>query len=185
MKLFFSFWVLFGLLVTSADVTWAVSDPPLFACNSPVGLVSSQYGNGVHGVPGQANTYAGADTVYQIDDDHVLQCLCPDNATSGIQSNWWKVSGLSQSDIEYFQRRGWVLVPDGSLWGLAAAPYLVKNDSYACQGGVGGVSTSADSAGGAILGVSTLGATGSSIRLLALLGAAGMTGFLALRLARE
>ena len=186
--LFSTFLLLFISTVKQAS---AIVDPPIFSCTSPIGVVKSNYENGTHGVPGSITTYTGSDSVYQIDDDHVLQCLCIADSADGIQSNWWKAKGLSESDISYFQRRGWVFVPEGNRWGLASDPYLVKNDSISCGSqGTGGVvfgssKNQDDTTVGSILGVSILGATGTSAQLMLLIAVAVFSGAVTLRLARE
>lgn len=178
---------LFSATLLFAPTVKAVADPPLFSCVNPVGSLIAAYDSGVHGIPGDSNTYTGRDRVYQVDESHVLQCFCPENAGSGIQSNWYKVVGLTQEDIEFFVRRGWVHVPNGALWGLSNAPYLVKNDTYQCQnGGTGGSSGGSSSSsntsnsssgsssesnpgrGGSILGASTLATTGNTLQIAGL-----------------
>jgi uncharacterized membrane protein YgcG len=191
--------VLFPLNTT---VVRAVSDPPLFSCSAPVGSSIASYSSGTHGIPGDTGTYTGSDAVYRVDSDHLLQCFCPDNNTSGIQSNWWKVTGLDQEEISYFQKRGWIYIPNGSQWGLEEAPYLVKNDFYACHsngggnGGSGGGSSSSSSTSGSsesgvggvagsILGVSTLAATGSARTILLFALVSLVFAYAAYRLRRE
>lgn len=188
----------------SVQTVRAVSDPPLFTCITPIGEVIATYPSGTHGIPGDNGTYTGSDTVYRIDSDHLLQCFCPDNNQSGIQSNWWKISGLSEEDISFFRKRGWIYVPNGALWGLDEAPYLVRNEFYACQGqgggsdnGGGGGSSSSSSGGssssdsgvgggaGSVLGVSALAETGSARTILAFLIIGGLFAFAAYKLRRQ
>ena len=120
--------------------TRAATQPPLFSCQSPAGDVIASYDNGTHGIPGDYGTYTGSDKVYRVTDENVLQCYCPNEGGSGIQSNWWKIPQLSSEEIEYFQKLGWVYIPNGNAWGLADAPYLVKNENFSCggEGGTGG-----------------------------------------------
>lgn len=199
------------LFPLAAPTVKAVSDPPQFSCVSPIGVTIAAYSEGTHGIPGDAGTYTGSDTVYRVDSDHVLQCFCPDNGNNGIQSNWWKVSEASESDINYYEKRGWVYIPNGLLWGLEDSSYFVKNASYSCSsdngtGGTGGnnngggssssntsnssggSSSSDNGVGGAIgsvLGASALAATGTarSIVLFTLVGL--VFAWAAFRLRRE
>jgi len=198
--------VLFPL---TAQTVKAVSTPPQFSCSAPIGQTIASYSEGTHGIPGDSATYTGSDTVYRVDSDHVLQCFCPDNG-NGIQSNWWKVSEVSEDDINYYQKLGWVYIPNGALWGLDDSSYFVKNTSYSCSsdGGTGGTggnnggsgsgsSSSSNSnsssnndngvggAIGSILGASALAATGSarSIVLFTLVGV--IFAWAAYRLRRE
>lgn len=158
---------------------FAISDPPIFSCDAVVGSkVADNTGN--HGIPGNYNAFSGQDQVYKIDEDHVLQCFC-DNNNNGIQSNWWKASNLSESDRDFFIRRGWVFIPSGSAWGLTGDPYLVKNDNYACnESGIGGGDLRSR-----ILGASTLGATGTQQTMLVSLFAGLFFGYVAYRLGKE
>ena len=161
--------LLTALLLTTLAIpasTKAVNDPPLFSCSQPVGSIKAQHADGEHGVPGKNNSYSGSDVVYQIDENYILQCLCPEEG-EGIASNWWRVPSLSQEDIEFFKRRGWIFVPNGAQWGLASDPFLVHNSSYSCRGNGGAVLGATT---GKILGASTLAATGTADRLLLYFG---------------
>jgi hypothetical protein len=142
--------------ITNVRPAFAISDPPLFSCSSPIGTRIADYATGVHGIPGNSGTYTGLDQVFRIDADHVLQCFCSPTA-QGTQSNWWKVSSLSTEERDFFERRGWHLIPNGAAWGLDPAPYLVKNETYTC-GDKGGLVENP----GKILGAEVLGATGNS-----------------------
>lgn len=122
-----------------ANYVYAVTAPTFPSCINPQGTLKVQYSDGTHGVPGDTNTYTGADSVYKLTDNTLIQCLCPKNG-NGIQTNWWKVSTLSQADIDSLKNDGWIFVPNGSVWGLDNAPYVAKNLKYTCIGGIGGVS---------------------------------------------
>ena len=93
--------------------------------------VKVEYKNGTHGVPGRGTNYTGYDTVYTLENDNYLQCLCPDEG-NGVQSDWLFV-GNNEYDIESYVSEGWVFVADGSLWGLVDGAYLVKNVDYTCK----------------------------------------------------
>jgi uncharacterized membrane protein YgcG len=207
MKNFSSIFISIWLLALSTSPIAAQIDPPLFSCVTPVGSVSAEYSSGTHGIVGDTQTYTGSDSVYTIDQNHVLQCFCPAEGTNGIQSNWWLLDDVGQEEIDFFIRRGWILVPDGSLWGLRSASYLVKNDTFTCSGtggggnsggsssnssssnsdnsGTGGsVSNTTQARGGYVLGADTLAATGSvqKIWLTVILGVT--SAFLAIKLSR-
>lgn len=199
--------VLFSLTVQTVR---AVSAPPLFSCTAPVGSTVASYSVGTHGIVGDASTHTGSDAVYRVDSDHLLQCFCPDNNQSGIQSNWWKVTDLSEEDLSYFQKIGWIYVPNGALWGLDESPYLVKNDFYQCHpsdggngGSNGGSSNSSSSSSngssgssssndngvggwvGSVLGVSSLADTGTMRAILMFLFVGGVFAWAAYRLRRD
>ncbi len=143
----------------------AVTTPSFPVCANPQGEILATYNSGTHGVPGDGTTYNGSDTVYKIDQDIILQCLCPDNG-EGIQTNWWKVADLSESDINVLVSQGWILVPDGSAWGLSSAAYLAKNISFSCKSSNNNSTNSSSNSngtsggggvgGGQILGASTI-----------------------------
>lgn len=133
------------------------STAPVFpACINPQGTVKAHYAQGTHGIVGNSGTYTGSDTVYQITDKTVMQCFCAENG-EGIQTNWFEVSNLSESDIKNLIVQGWILVPNGALWGLNNASYLAQNSTYSCKGssnGTGG-SSSSNTGGQAILSQAT------------------------------
>ncbi len=152
-----------SLQVKSAN---AILTPIFPHCSSPQGTLKVQYNDGIHGIPGDTSKHHGSDAVYSVTDHSLIQCFCPENGV-GIQTNWWKIDGLSQAEIDAYKRSGWTYVPNGALWGLDPVPYLTINTEYIC-GGVGG---------GDVLGAMTgpdfeFAATGnkSSIYSLSLLG---------------
>ncbi len=158
---------IFYLLVSTTSV-FAVSTPSFPACANPQGSLKVSYSEGVHGIVGSGATYTGKDTVYTLSDSTTTQCFCGADG-NGIQTNWWKASSLTESEINILKADGWHYVPTGSLWGLAVDPYLAKNISYSCNssssssGSVQGSSTTQDldtgTGGGEVLG---LAATGDS-----------------------
>lgn len=158
---------IFYLLVSTTSV-FAVSTPSFPACANPQGSLKVSYSEGVHGIVGSGATYTGKDTVYTLSDSTTTQCFCGADG-NGIQTNWWKASSLTESEINILKADGWHYVPTGSLWGLAVDPYLAKNISYSCNssssssGSVQGSSTAQDldtgTGGGEVLG---LAATGDS-----------------------
>ncbi len=140
----------------------AISIPSFPACANPQGTTRVSYSEGIHGIVGSTSQYSGKDTVYTLSDDTLTQCFCAADG-SGIQTNWWKASALTENEINILKSDGWIYVPAGNLWGLADAPYVAKNTSYSClPGAVGGASDTVYDGigGGEILG---LAATGDSI----------------------
>ncbi len=120
-----------GFLLVAGVSFAAQSNPSFPSCNAPQGSVIASYSEGTHGVPGDSTTYTGADNVYQVSGNQVLQCFC--GGSNGIQSNWWKVGNLSSGDISYWQSQGWTYIPDGSAWGLESTGYLAYNAHYTCS----------------------------------------------------
>jgi hypothetical protein len=156
----------------SASSVSAVDAPNFPQCANPGGSVIARYDSGVHGVPGDATTYTGKDSVFKLNDAQVVQCLCPDSG-SGVQTLWWKNPGLSVEDEAKIISQGWVRVPNGSLWGLDQDVYFAKNSNFNCnEGGTGGVNGSSDSKSssssnglGSILGATTLAGTGNAMTI--------------------
>jgi len=146
LAVFFSF-------VSSGSVN-AAQTPSFPSCVAPQGVLKAQYSSGTHGIPGNTDEHRGSDSVYQVSDTTLVQCFCSENG-SGTQTNWWKVSSLSQNEIAVLKSEGWILIPDGSAWGLDQGEYLTKNSSYQCSssGGIGGPVAGA----GQVLGLATTG----------------------------
>jgi len=134
--------VLSIILMLSAYVpsAFAATEPSFPTCVNPQGEVKASYDSGSHGVVGDPNTYSGKDTVYSVNGGNQTQCLCPVNG-NGIQTNWMKASNLSENEISVFVNQGWILVADGSAWGLDQGLYLAKNISYSCSSNQGGSSS--------------------------------------------
>lgn len=127
------------VILLSANVrsVSAVTTPTFPSCINPQGTQKVSYFQGTHGVVGNSSNFTGRDSVYSVSGDTLLQCLCADNG-QGVQTNWWKVSSLTQDQINILVSQGWILVPDGSAWGLESAPYLAQNSSFSCPGQQGG-----------------------------------------------
>lgn len=134
------------------------ANPPGFpSCETPEGKVISEYENGEHGILGSNVLHSGKDTVWEIDDDRVLQCYCPKagDGDEGVQTVFWRFrEQLSVNEIESLKNQGWFYIASGSAWGLKADPYMARNHTYTCRNKPG------NGGGGEILGAYT--ATGSS-----------------------
>lgn len=109
----------------------SITKPNFPSCEDPEGQLKASYPNGTHGVPGDTTTYTGRDTVYTLSDNTLIQCLCTDQG-KGIQTNWWKVSSLTENEINQLKAEGWIFVPNGSAWGLEETTYMAKNESFSC-----------------------------------------------------
>lgn len=146
---FFIIFSLLFLLITKFNTpnVLAVTTPDFPACTSPIGTLRVEHNQGTHGVAGSTAEYKGKDSVYNVNDTQVLQCLCTEDG-EGIQTNWWKVSSLNDSDIQTLKNQGWYYVENGDLWGLDNTQYMAKNSEYECHGGIGG---------GEVLGLATTG----------------------------
>lgn len=145
------FIIVLSLFVIAAKVNvpnaFAVTTPDFPACSAPSGTLKVQYNEGTHGIVGNSSEFKGKDTVYTVNETQTLQCLCTSDG-QGIQTNWWKITSLNDSDIQILKNQGWYFVPNGALWGLDNAAYMAKNSDYECGGGIGG---------GEVLGLATTG----------------------------
>lgn len=173
-----------SVMIAVASPVHAVTTPIFPSCEAPSGTLIAQYDSGTHGIPGRSAAYTGSDAVYELSSSLVLQCFCPSEGSEGIQSNWWKYSELSDSDIKVLEKTGWIHVPNGLLWGLDESSYLVLNKNYSCRGTGGGSGASSENsssggtggssevigASGQVLGVSTFAQTGNIGTILAFLG---------------
>lgn len=132
-KIFFA--VILGLILSIASQTKAFASfnmPSFPTCVNPQGTIIANYNSGTHGIAGNTSTYTGFDTVYQFADGAYTQCFCPFTG-SGIQTNWMKANGISDSDLKDLENQGWIYEPAGDLWGLTNDPYLALNSSYSCN----------------------------------------------------
>jgi hypothetical protein len=110
----------------------AVDIPSFPSCYNPPASVKAGYAEGTHWIPGESSLRTGRDTVYNVNDTQLLQCFCaPDD--SGIQTNWWKVSDLSEDQINELKSQGWIYIQNGSDFGLDAAPYMAQNSNINCN----------------------------------------------------
>ncbi|GEM_PF-678015 len=141
------FLVIYSLFLPLPVSAQAVSTPSFPTCINPEGEIIAQYLSGTHGIPGNTAEYHGSDTVYRINNNQVLQCFCPENGNSGIQTVWLKTSLLNEEEVSILRRTGWVVIPNGALWGLDPEAYITKNASFECRG-VGGGTGGGDNGGG-------------------------------------
>src|SRR3989344_2454633 len=124
----------------------ATNVPAFPSCASPSGSVKVSYDSGIHGIPGDSGEYIGSDTVYTVSDTQLTQCFCAASG-AGIQTNWWKLDSLSESQIDQLTNAGWIFIPDGSAWGLDPVPYLAQNTAFSCAGAPPPTPTSQPSGG--------------------------------------
>lgn len=160
-------------LFTLVMPAYALTIPVFPSCTIPQGTVKAQFGQGTHGIVGSTDTFIGSDSVFTLTEDTLLQCFCPEIGTDGIQTNWWRATGLTDNDIQILKNQGWFFIPNGALWGLAADPFVAQNINFSCVGGVGG---------GEILGLAATG--GAWQPYLYVLGGLGLT-ILGLALVRK
>jgi len=182
-----SFSTVLSVVLLSALIVGRVqaSETPTFpTCINPQGQIVASYDSGTHGVPGNTNAYTGKDTVYSLDNGNLMQCLCAENG-EGVQTNWMKASGFSSQEVAALQGQGWILIPDGSAWGLDPVAYLAQNSGFTCggaqQGGnIGGPGDgrsdghSDGRSSGSVLGASTgevlgLASTGNAMFILSII----------------
>lgn len=131
-KILTSLMLSLGLIANSYIPAYAVEVPNFPSCLSPQGTLRVFYPNGTHGIVGSSQEYIGSDAVYDLSESTLLQCFCSVDGV-GIQTNWWNASSLSEEQVEILKKDGWFYVPNGSLWGLVADPFVAKNVSYSCR----------------------------------------------------
>lgn len=153
------------LTLVRAPFAYGLTIPSFPLCESPQGTQKVSYSTGTHGIVGSTATYTGSDTVYTLSGDTLAQCFCPENGT-GIQTNWWKATGLSDEDIQVLKNQGWYFVPNGSLWGLEDAPYVAQNIDYSCNATGGTEVSQVQSAFYEIPSILGLAATGNTALLI-------------------
>lgn len=185
MKIVFAiFLVVLSLFIKSGE---ALADemPNFTSCVNPQGEIKANYETGTHGIAGASGSFSGKDTVYKLSGNALTQCFCAIDG-SGIQTNWWRVSSLTQSEIKTLEAQGWIYIPNGALWGLDNTAYLAKNSDFSCKssggngggnggggGGTGGSGSSNSGSGGSISGsggvgqVLGLASTGNTVFVLA------------------
>lgn len=173
---------LFGARVGSQDA-FALTTPSFPSCANPQGNLHVSYSQGAHGIVGSSAEYRGSDTVYTLTGDTFMQCFCPDNGQTGIQTNWWKIPSLLQDEIQILKNDGWIYIPNGSLWGLEGVAYAAKNSDYSCRGGVGGSQSNASLV--STISTSGLAGTGGSAQIFALIVSGLLCLFTGLRLRRK
>jgi hypothetical protein len=99
----------------------------------------------------------------------LIQCFCSEDG-SGIQTNWWKISSLTQDEINTLKNLNWVFIPSGSVWGLDDAVYMAKNTDYACGSTSSGDEGDNNDSSGEVLGTSTSSSQGQAVLGLAATG---------------
>jgi len=153
--------------------------PSFPTCANPQGSVKVTYNEGTHGIAGNTGTFTGSDTVFELSGDTTMQCFCADNG-DGTQTNWWHAASLTDEEVQVLKNDGWVVVPNGALWGLAEGEWLTFNSPYACpssnnnENGTSGSSNTSGQVlsattdpGGSVLGLAS---TGNIAMIYALAG---------------
>ncbi len=126
----------------------AVVNTDVSSCVNPQGSVLADHESGTHGIVNSSETYTGSDKVYLQNNGNVVQCYC-NNDGSGIQTNWIKNTGFSESERSILKNQGYISIPDGSLWGLSSGEYFAKNESFSCKGSNGNSGSNDSKVGGA------------------------------------
>ena len=125
-----------GLLVSLSllvgNVAAQVSPPDFPACSEQDGPGDrAHYETGFHQIPG-SGLLEGSDDVYTLENSNFLQCYCPTEGDDGIQTNWWRVGGLTQEEIDKFVQEGWIFENSGLVWNLLDERYLARNSESSC-----------------------------------------------------
>jgi len=97
-------------LFTLVMPAYALTIPVFPSCTIPQGTVKAQFGQGTHGIVGSTDTFIGSDSVFTLTEDTLLQCFCPEIGTDGIQTNWWRATGLTDNDKLDFSKTETVML---------------------------------------------------------------------------
>lgn len=128
----------------SASGTVPGGKPPFtmefMSCINPqAGDLKAAYPYGTHWIFGESTLRVGSDYVYSKGNDNYVQCYCPvdgekafNNVNNGIQSNFVKVSNLTDAQKGDLMRAGWRWLANGADFGLKPEPYLVFNAPFSC-----------------------------------------------------
>lgn len=122
-----------SFLSLSANLLASSNVPSFPSCLSLSGTGNwSSIRNGYNHIPGQEQNIYGDDDVYYLEGGNFVQCLCPANSNTGIQTNWWDITNLEINKDEYTSN-GW-FYELGSNWNLFQNnKYLAKNVEYTCR----------------------------------------------------
>ena len=101
-------------LSLSSSSVFAVTTPSFPSCGNPQGVIKVQYSSGTHGIVGSSAEHKGSDTVYAVSNDTLTQCFCSED-NNRIQTNWWKIGSLTDSEIQTLRNLGWVYINGGCL----------------------------------------------------------------------
>lgn len=124
---------LFVTLIVSAQPVMAYEVTDFGSCLNPQASASQVNTGSDHGVVGYPNQgFSGTDSIYSLDSNNVMQCLCADNG-QGYQTTWLSTNNYSDSELSTFESQGWTYFADASNWGLTGS-YLAKTDTYSCTG---------------------------------------------------
>lgn len=172
----YKFGLYFSILIVLLfpGVTLAATTPNFPTCANPSGTLKADHQTGNHGVLGNTGLFSGSDKVFSLGEGNAMQCFCGVDGRA-VQTNFWKISDLSDSERKVLESQGWQYISDGSLWGLDAGSYLGKNVGYACSGGSsdGGSSSSSSSGSSSSDSSGFTGASGSVAGISTFRGAVG------------
>lgn len=83
----------------------------------------AHYTTGMHQIVG-GPLLPGSDDVYSLNGGNYLQCFCPEDPGTGIQTNWLRTNDPIT---------GWFFV-NGSQWNLGNFMYAAQNSNFSCDG---------------------------------------------------
>lgn len=125
--------VLLFTILNTANFAFASNVPNFPSCtelNSPGNWssVADEYNH----IPGQEENIFGDDDVYYLEGGNFVQCLCPADSETGVQTNWWDITDEDINTDDYTSN-GWFL-EFGYNWNLIQdSTYLAKNSDYTCR----------------------------------------------------
>lgn len=115
---------------TTSDISSNIKFP---TCPAPGGSQVAGYPEGLHWIVGESVLRWGSDFVYRIKDAKYVQCYCSLEAKpTGIQTNWFPASLVTEDVKQQLIANGWIYVANGADFGLENVPFLAQNKPSKC-----------------------------------------------------
>jgi hypothetical protein len=133
--LLFFFFAAYSTPTVFAQTGRSVSPPTFPQCSNKliVNGDAKHETEGSHPVVGHEDI-DGSRNLYTLTDGNFVECTCPSSGDTGIQTNWWYISGLplGKVDIDAYVRDGWNS-ENGRDWDLLDGNYLAKTEDFSCK----------------------------------------------------
>lgn len=132
-----AFYFLFFIGGAAANYT----APTFPSCPTPGAELKINYDYGSHQIVGEQGQRLGSDAVYRLGNNNFLQCFCPLEGSTGIQTAWLAAGNLSYEEKNNLIASGWIDAGSGVVWDLSDQDYLAKNTNFSCQAASNNMST--------------------------------------------
>lgn len=113
-----------SFFATASQVRANTSDFDFGSCESRLSQTGDRahYSTGTHQIVG-GGLVLGSDNVFSLGDNNFLQCFCPTEGNTGIQTNWLRTNEPIG---------GWFF-QNGNQWNLGNFNYAAKNSDFNCH----------------------------------------------------